>query len=64
MAIAIVGMAVLCSIFLRSAPPGQPATTKKPFAWRLLGDPHLWCYTALFAGFMVGTRTAQAWISI
>lgn len=64
MAIAIVAMAVLCAIFLRSAPPGQPATTKKPFAWRLLGDPCLWCYTALFAGFMVGTRTAQAWISI
>jgi sugar phosphate permease len=64
MAIAIVAMAVLCSIFLRSAPPGRPATTKQPFAWRLLRDSHLWCYTALFAGFMVGTRTAQAWISI
>lgn len=63
-AIAIAAMGILCLIFLRSAPPGQPATTKKPFAWRLLGDPHLWCYTALFAGFMVGTRTSQAWISI
>jgi sugar phosphate permease len=64
MAIAIAAMGVLCLIFLRSAPPGQAATTKRPFAWHLLGDPHLWCYTALFAGFMVGTRTAQAWISI
>jgi sugar phosphate permease len=63
-ALAIAAMGVLCLIFLRSAPPGQPATTKKPFAWRLLRDPHLWCYTALFAGFMVGTRTSQAWISI
>ncbi|OFW02639.1 MAG: hypothetical protein A3I61_11025 [Acidobacteria bacterium RIFCSPLOWO2_02_FULL_68_18] len=64
MAIAIVLMGLLCFLFLRSAPPGQPATTKKPFTWRLLADPYLWCYTALFAGFMVGTRTAQAWISI
>lgn len=63
-AIAIAAMGVLCLIFLRSAPPGQAATTKKPFAWQLLGDPYLWCYTALFAGFMVGTRTSQAWISI
>jgi len=64
MAIAIAAMGVLCLIFLRSAPPGEAATTKKPFAWSLLGDPRLWCYTALFAGFMVGTRTSQAWISI
>jgi MFS family permease len=64
MAIALVAIAVVCFAFLRSAPHGQPATTKKPFAWRLLADPSLWCYAALFAGFMVGTRTAQAWISI
>jgi sugar phosphate permease len=64
MAIALVAVAVVCFIFLRSAPDGQPATTKKPFAWRLLADPRLWCYAALFAGFMVGTRTAQAWIAI
>jgi MFS family permease len=64
MAIALVAVALVCFAFLRSAPPGQPATTKKPFSWRLLGDPHLWCYAALFAGFMVGTRTGQAWIAI
>jgi MFS family permease len=64
MAVALVAVALVCFAFLRSAPQGQPATTKKPFAWRLLTDPYLWCYTALFAGFMVGTRTAQAWISI
>jgi nitrate/nitrite transporter NarK len=63
-ALAIVAMAVLCAIVLRSAPAGQQATTKNPFSWRLLADPHLWCYTALFAGFMVGTRTGQAWIAI
>lgn len=64
MAVVLVAIAVICFAFLRSAPPGQPATTRKPFAWRLLADPQIWCYAALFAGFMVGTRTAQAWISI
>ena len=63
-ALAIIAMAVLCAIVLRSAPAGQQATTKKPFSWQLLADPHLWCYTTLFAGFMVGTRTGQAWIAI
>jgi sugar phosphate permease len=64
LAVAIVAIAVLCLIFLRSSPPGEPATTRRPFSWELFGDPRLWCYTALFAGFMVGTRTAQAWIAI
>ncbi|MBI4886115.1 MAG: MFS transporter [Acidobacteria bacterium] len=64
MAVVIVAMAVVCLAFLRSSPPGQPATTKTPFAWQLLADPWLWCYTALFAGFMVGIRTSQAWISV
>lgn len=63
-AIAIAGVAVLCLACLRSAPPGQQATTQTPFTRHLLADPLLWCYTALFAGFMVGTRTAQAWIAI
>ena len=63
-AVAIALMAVVCLIFLRSAPPGAAATTRKPVEWGMLSDPYLWCYTALFAGFMVGTRTAQAWISV
>ena len=29
-------MAVLCLVFLRSAPPGAAATTRKPFKWRML----------------------------
>jgi MFS family permease len=60
--IAIVG--VLCLLFLRSAPPGQSSTTRAPFQWQLLRDPRLWCFTALFSGFIVGTRLSQAWIAI
>lgn len=63
-AVAIAAIGILCLIFLRSAPAGQQATTRRPLTWQLLGDPHLWCYCALFAGFMVGIRTSQAWISV
>jgi len=59
--IAVVG--VLCLAFLRSAPPGHAATTRAPFAWRMLSDPQLWCFAALFSGFIIGTRLSQAWIS-
>ena len=61
-AIAIVG--VLCLLFLRSAPPGHSSQTRAPFQWHMLGDPRLWCFTALFSGFIIGTRLSQAWISI
>jgi hypothetical protein len=64
MAVAIAAMGVLCLIFLRSAPSGQPSTTKTPLDWRMFGEPQLWCYTALFAGFMAGIRTSQAWIAV
>ena len=64
MALAIAGMGVLCLIFLRSAPSGQPTTTSTPLDWRIFREPQLWCYTALFAGFMVGIRTSQAWIAV
>jgi sugar phosphate permease len=60
--IAVVG--ILCLVFLRSAPPGQPGTTRAPFSWSLLSDPRLWCFSALFAGFIIGTRLSQAWISV
>ena len=60
--IAVVG--ILCLVFLRSAPPGQPGTTRVPFSWSLLSDPRLWCFSALFAGFIIGTRLSQAWISV
>ena len=60
--IAVVGL--LCLVFLRSAPPGQAATTQTPFTWGMLSDPRLWCFAALFSGFIIGTRLSQAWISI
>ena len=64
MALAIAAMGVLCLVFLRSAPAGQPATSRSTLSWPLLAEPRLWCYCALFAGFMVGIRTSQAWIAV
>jgi sugar phosphate permease len=60
--IAVVG--VLCLVFLRSAPSGHPSTTRTPFTAQMLSDPRLWCFAALFSGFIIGTRLSQAWISV
>jgi MFS transporter, OPA family, sugar phosphate sensor protein UhpC len=64
MAFAIAAIAVVCLLFLRSAPPAQQATTKKPFPIALLGDLRLWCYAVVYCGFIIGVRNAQAWTAI
>ena len=64
MAFAIAAIAVVCLLFLRSAPPAQQATTKKPFPIALLADLRLWCYAVVYCGFIIGVRNAQAWTAI
>ncbi len=64
MAMAIAAMAVICLVFLRSAPAAHLATTRKPFPLALLGDLRLWCYAVVYMGFMIGVRNAQAWTAI
>jgi sugar phosphate permease len=64
MAFAIAAIAVVCLLFLRSAPPAQQATTKKPFPLALLADLRLWCYAIVYCGFIIGVRNAQAWTAI
>ena len=61
-AIAIVG--ILCIVFLKSAPSGQAATTRRPFDRALLGDVQLWCYAFIYSGFVVGIRTTQTWMAV
>jgi sugar phosphate permease len=63
-AAAIAAVGVLCFAFLKSAPSGQQATTRKPFDWALLRDPQLWCYAFLYSGFVVGIRDTQSWIAV
>jgi MFS transporter, OPA family, sugar phosphate sensor protein UhpC len=61
-AIALIGL--LCLALFRSAPPGEAATTRKPFDWRLLRDLQLWCYAFLWSGFVIGIRITQIWIAV
>ena len=63
-AAAIAVMGVLCLVFLRSAPAGRAATTRKPFDWTMLRDAQLWCFAFLYSGFVVGIRLSQAWIAV
>lgn len=61
---AIVVVGILCAVFLRSAPSDQPVKTRRPFEWKLLRDPQLWCYSCLYAGFIVAIRIAQPWMAV
>jgi MFS family permease len=60
--IAIMGL--LCIAFLKSAPAGQAATTRRPFDRALLRDVQLWSYGFLYSGFVVGIRGTQAWLAV
>ena len=67
MAVALVGMGLLCLVFLRSDPPvdtAGPAEPDGPFDWTLLRDPLLWCYTFLFSAFIIAIRVIQPWIAV
>jgi len=57
-------MGVLCILFLKSAPAGHQATTRRPFDWKLLGDMQLWCYTFIYCGFVTGIRVTQTWMAV
>ena len=61
-AITLIGL--LCLAMFRSAPPGEVATTRKPFEWRMLRDLQLWCYAFLWSGFVIGIRITQIWIAV
>jgi MFS family permease len=61
-AITLIGL--LCLTLFRSAPPGEVATTRKPFEWRQLRDLQLWCYAFLWSGFVIGIRITQIWIAV
>jgi MFS transporter, OPA family, sugar phosphate sensor protein UhpC len=63
-ALVIAIMGLLCLVFLKSAPSGEVATTRKPFDSSMLGDVQLWCYAFLYSAFVVGIRLTQAWIAV
>jgi nitrate/nitrite transporter NarK len=63
-AAAIAVMGILCICFLKSAPAGHQATTRRPFDWTLLGDVQLWCYAFIYSGFVIGIRGTQTWMAV
>jgi sugar phosphate permease len=60
--IAVVGVA--CLLFLKSAPPGQSAIERRPFEWHMLKDVRLWCFTAIYSGFIIALRILPPWLPI
>src|SRR6266850_2600692 len=65
MTAAVIALAgVVCIAFLRSAPAGQKATTRRPFEPGLLRDPQLWCYAFIYTGFVIGIRGTQTWMAV
>jgi MFS family permease len=60
--IAVIGVG--CALFLRSAPPGEQATQRTPFAWATLKDMHLWSFTAVYSGSIIAIRILPPWLPI
>jgi MFS family permease len=62
---AIIGVvAIACVIFLRSAPPGQQATERKPFDWSLAKNAQLWCFIFVYSGSIIAIRILPPWLPI
>lgn len=60
--IAVIGLA--CVVFLRSAPPGQPATEKRPFDRTMLTNMQLWSFILVYAGSIISLRILPVWLPI
>jgi MFS family permease len=62
---AIIAVAALaCFIFLRSAPPGQPATERRPFDAVVMKDLRLWAFTFIYSGSIVSLRILPPWLPV
>jgi MFS family permease len=60
----VFAVAVFSAIFLRSAPPEREFETGEPWTLAMLVDPHLWCFTFLYAGSMIAQRVVPTWLPI
>jgi sugar phosphate permease len=56
--------AVACVVFLRSAPPGQQATERKPFDWAVAKDMQLWAFILVYSGSIISLRIFPTWLPI
>src|SRR3989449_10940481 len=57
-------IAIACVAFLRSAPPGQQATERKPFEWSLVKNVQLWCFILVYSGSIISIRILPPWLPI
>src|SRR5262245_52441988 len=57
-------VAIACAVFVRSAPPGQPATERTPFDWTVVRDLQLWAFTLVYSGSIVSLRILPPWLPI
>src|SRR5439155_9688495 len=60
----IAAIGVACVWFLRSAPPGQHATVRKPLDWATVKDVNLWCFILVYAGSIISIRILPLWLPI
>ena len=60
----IAGIGIACVLFLRSAPPGQHATIRKPLDWATVKDLQLWCFILVYAGSIISLRILPIWLPI
>ena len=60
--IALTGVA--CLVFLRSAPPGQPATERKPLDWPTVKDLRLGSFILVYSGSIIAIRVLPLWLPI
>ena len=60
--IAVIG--VLCVVFVRSAPPGQAATQRKPLDGETLKNLQLWSFILVYSGSIIAIRVLPPWLVI
>jgi MFS family permease len=60
--IAVIG--VLCFAFLRSAPPGQAATLRRPLDWATIKDLQLWSFILVYSGSIIAIRILPPWLQL
>ncbi len=58
------GIGVACVLFLRSAPPGQSVSERKPLEWSTVRDLRLWCFTLVYSGSIIAIRILPIWLPI
>ena len=63
-AVLIAVAAILCVVFLRSAPPGHQATERKPLDWTIIRDLRLWAFIFVYCGSIISLRILPTWLPI